>query len=226
MIVLYLDQNYASRIAKYLIGQVGHAHFGMLYHALRAGDVLIPPSPFHVLETRGGYLLPTLMSLYREFSRDYWLRPWLEVVSLQVERDGIDLDDLLTRRGSWEVAADLEPLEGILELELEGSFLERAWLAREQIAKQLSFAGIQTHTLPFFWLLSRFLAFRSLDAERYPRASDLADLVMAATVAPYVDLLATDRYMRELMERIGFRGQVFSGRHHEVVALARLVEGT
>jgi hypothetical protein len=150
----------------------------------------------------------------------------LEVVSLQVERDGIDLEDLLTRKGSWESAADLEPLEGILELELEGSFLERAWLAREQITKRLSFSGVRTHTLPFFWLMSRFLAFRSMDAERYPRASDLPDLVMAATVAPYVDLLATDRYMRELMERIGFGGRVFSGRNHEVIGLARLVEGT
>ena len=222
--LLYLDQNYASRIAKHLIGQRHHQHFGVLYQALKARrDLLIPPSPFHVLETRGGYLLPTLKVLFREFSQGYWVRPWQEVVRRQLERGGLAPEDLLERRGSWERAAELGPLEGIVALELDGGFLRRAWRAREELAARLGVAEARTNSLPFFWLLSRFLAFRSLDRERYPRDSDLTDLVMAATIGPYADLLATDRYMRELMMRVGYRGGVFSGRRREVLRLAELL---
>lgn len=48
--LVYLDQNHASRMAKHLLGQRGHEAFGRLFQALR-GKALAPPSPFHVLET-------------------------------------------------------------------------------------------------------------------------------------------------------------------------------
>lgn len=69
--LLYLDQNYASRIAKFLLGQTSHDHFGTLLKALEGRDVLIPPSPFHVLELRGGYLLPVFKTFYARFSEGY-----------------------------------------------------------------------------------------------------------------------------------------------------------
>src|SRR5690606_2719650 len=58
-LLLYLDQNYASRVAKILIGQASHEAFGEVHEALvraterHAGgtgpEVCVPPSPFHVL---------------------------------------------------------------------------------------------------------------------------------------------------------------------------------
>ena len=247
--LLYLDQNYASRVSQFLLGQPSHDPFGLLYEALEPAQVLIPPSPFHVLELRGGYLLPSFGSFYARFSRGLWVRPWGEVVRRQAARQksggGLHREDLLSSEGDWEAAAELGPLEDVLILELTGGFLERARSARQALYERLdlglTFNGLAfdtdegaIHTPPFVWLLSRMLAFRSLERERYTRPSDLADLIMAATVGPYVDILATDRYLlREVMGRVGHRsapylgGEVYSGRRHEVLALAaRLREGS
>ncbi len=222
--LIYLDQNYASRIAKFLLGQAGNEHFGLLYEALKNSDALIPPSPFHVLELRGGYLLPIFKTLFTQFSKGYWVRPWLEVFKRQLASKSISSDDLLWRGGNWEQSAELTPLQSIVELELYGSFLERSWQARKTLYKLLNYES-QAPQPPFIQLLARLLAFRSLEPERYARPSDLADLLMAATIAPYVDVLATDRYMREMLKRIGHRGLVYSGRRHEVLGLAALLKG-
>ncbi len=222
--LLYLDQNYASRIAKFLLGQRGQEHFGTLYEALLSRDLIVPPSPFHVLELREGYLLPTFKSFFADFSRGYWVRPWQEVLQGQVEHGGLELEDLLSPEGSWERAADLGPLEDILDLDLQGSFLERSWRAKDELCQLLGKHETHGYSLPFVRLLSRLLAFRSLEAERYARPSDLTDLVMAATVGPYVDVLATDRYVREIMQRVGYEGQVYSGRRHEVLRLVAMLK--
>ncbi len=229
--LLYLDQNYASRVAKYLLGQAGHDHFGELYRALHAARTrpprarpVIPPSPFHVLETRGGYLLPVLQGLYAEFSDGRWVRPWREVVARQARRLGaegrLDRRDLLAPGGDWQAAAELGPLAELLEVPLTGGYFDRCQALREALAGRLGVGRDTAMTLPFVRLLVRLLAFRSLDEERGPRPSDLADLVMAATVGPYVDVLATDRYLRETLQRIGYPGPVFSGRRREVQRLA------
>lgn len=215
--LLYLDQNYASRVAKFLLGQKSHDHFGALLGVLRGRNILVPPSPFHVLELRGGYLLPVFKTFYAEFSGGYWVRPWQEVLGRQRRLGALEQGDLLTRAGDWEQAADLRPLEGVLSFELTGVFLERSWQARDQLGELL---GLGYASTPFVRLLARLLALRSQEAERYARPSDLLDLVMAATVGPYVDALATDRYLCELMQRVGYRGRVYSGRVHEVRQLA------
>jgi len=214
-VLLYLDQNYASRVAKFLLGQASHEHFGALYGVLERVRPLIPPSPFHVLELRGGYLLPTFRNFYARFSKGYWVRPWQEVAARQAARSEVKLEDLLTCEGSWAAPADLEPLAGILELPLGGSFLERTWAAQDDLRARLGLP----HPTPFVGLLAKLLAFRSLEAERYARPSDLLDLVMAATVGPYVDALATDRYLREMLGRVGYPRPVYSGRRHEVERL-------
>ena len=219
--LIYLDQNYASRIAKFLLGQKSHSHFGALFEVLgvevlRGQSVLIPPSPFHVLELRSGYLTPTFQTFYAAFSGGYWVRPWQEVIARQVGRQGLELSDFLTREGSWERAADLQPLEGILSYRLTGGFLERFWQAKALLRGEL---GLGEVNVPFLELLAKLLALRSQEAERFTRPSDLTDLVMAATVGPYVDVLATDRYLRELTQRVGYRGRVYSGRVFEVQQL-------
>jgi len=104
-LLVYLDQNHASRMAKHRLGQRGHEAFGELYLALK-GRVLAPPSPFHVLETlfpirgpeeKAGYLLPALQDLFSELSQGYWVRPWQEVAVRQ-ER-GLSREDFLWRGG-------------------------------------------------------------------------------------------------------------------------------
>jgi hypothetical protein len=233
--LVYLDQNYASRVAKYLLGQPGHEPFGELYRALHAARELpparrprIPPSPFHVLETRGGYLLPVLQGLFAEFSDDRWVRPWQEVVARQARRrargEGLDRRDLLQRGGDWDKRAELEPLDDLLEVPLGGGFFDRCQQLREVLAARLGLGHDRAVTLPFVRVLVRTVAFRSLDRDRDPRPSDLLDLIMAATVGPYVDVLATDRYLRETLQRIGFRPPVFSGRRAEVRRLTALLE--
>jgi hypothetical protein len=240
--LVYLDQNYASRVAKYLLGQKGHEPFGELYRVLHAARARpprlrprLPPSPFHVLETRGGYLLPVLQGLYAEFSDGLWVRPWQQVVARQARRldarsDGrgsgarLDRRDLLHARGGWETPADLRPLHDLLEEPLSGGLFDRCQRLRAALADRLGIPPSQARTLPFVRLLVRMVAFRSLDRARGPRPSDLIDLIMAATVGPYVDVLATDRYLRETLQRVGYRTPVFSGRRHEVLRLAALVE--
>jgi hypothetical protein len=218
-VLVYLDQNHASRVAKFLLGQRAHAAFGELHRALRETKPLIPPSPFHVLETRGGYLLPTLQELFAEFSDGYWVRPYQEVVARQVRRGRLDRGDLLHRGGSWSTPATREPLEDLLDLPLEGTLLDRRSAVREALADAFAVAPPQAR-LPFFDLLARLVAFRSLDDERLERLSDLTDLVMAATVAPYVDALATDRYLAEMLRRVGFDRPLFSGRRPDVLRFA------
>lgn len=228
--LVYFDQNYASRVAKYLLGQPSHEHFGQLYRALRAARALpaelrprIPPSPFHVLETRGGYLLPVLQELFAEFADGRWVRPWQEVVARQARRlergAGLDRRDLLQRGGDWQRAAELSPLHDLLDAPLEGGFFDRCQRLREDLAARLGVDHEKALTLPFARLLVRLVAFRSLDRDRDPRPSDLTDLLMAATVGPYVDALATDRYLRETLQRVGFGAPVFSGRRREVLEL-------
>jgi hypothetical protein len=219
-VLVYLDQNHASRVAKYLLGQRAHAAFGELHRALRETKPLIPPSPFHVLETRGGYLLPTLQEIFAELSDGYWVRPYQDVVRRQVERGDLDRDDLLHKGGSWSTPATLEPLEDLLELPLQGTLLARRSAVRETLADAFDLTPPQAR-LPFFDLLARLVAFRSLDDERLDRPSDLTDLVMGATIAPYVDVLATDRYLAEMLRRVGYDRPLFSGRRPDVLRFAK-----
>jgi hypothetical protein len=219
VVLVYLDQNYASRVAKFLLGQRAHAAFGELHRALRETKPLIPPSPFHVLETRGGYLLPTLQEIFGEFSSGYWVRPYQEVVARQVRRGGLNSQDLVHRGGSWSTPATLEPLGNLFQLPLQGTLLDRRSAVREALAQAFDVAPYQAR-LPFFDLLARLVAFRSMDDERLDRPSDLTDLVMAATVAPYVDALATDRYLAEMLRRVGYDRPLFSGRRPGVLRFA------
>ncbi len=222
-LVVYLDQNYASRIAKHLLGLPHNEAFGEVWAELRAGAwagrFFAPPSPFHVLELHGGYLLPTFRRIFAEVSGGYWVRPWQEVVRRQAARGGLDRADFLTREGGWDRPADLDPLWDLLDLELKGSFYQRTLAAAEAAARRLGLgpAGLG---LPFVRVLSRLVAFRSLADRRRERLADLVDLVMAATVRPYVDALATDRFLREALERTGYGQAVFSGRTREVRAFA------
>jgi len=231
MLLVYLDQNYASRVAKYLLGQAGNEPFGRLYEALRRARPCVPPSPFHVLETRGGYLLPALQRLFEETSRGLWVRPWQEVVARQAARGGLAAegsprrDELLGRAGDWQRPADLAPLDDLLDLPLSGGFFDRSRTLRRAVCERLGLGARAAPRLPFVQLLARLAAFRSLDAQRWPRPSDLTDLVMAATVGPYVDVLATDRYLRETLRRVGYDRWAFSGRRGEVLRFAELLGG-
>lgn len=220
--ILYLDQNYASRIAKYLLALPGQEEFGEVWEALVAldGRAIVPPSPFHALELHGGYLLPTFRRMFAQVSGGWWMRPWQEVARRQVERGGLEREDFLWRWGSWDEPADLSPLWGLLDLELEGDFYQRAAAARAWARRRLDLPR-RAEAAPFFRLLGRLAAFRSLEQVREERPSDLVDVIMAATVVPYVDVLATDRYLREALVRLGEGGRVFSGRSHEVRRLAR-----
>ena len=187
--LVYLDQNYASRIAKYLLGQRSHEAHGLLYQSLLRAQVIAPPSPFHVLEAayparerisgKRGYLVPTLNTLFKTLSRGYWVRPWEEVLMRQLKNNGHLLrEDLLGKRGSWDTPADLSGLEGLTELELKGSFLQCTWQAQTSIVERLELPRPAEH-LPFVQILARLLAFRATDATRQPQPSDLTDLVMA-----------------------------------------------
>lgn len=239
--LVYLDQNYASRIAKYLLGQRSHQAHGLLYQSLLRAQVIAPPSPFHVLEAcaslressqaaypareriagKPGYLVPTLKTLFQTLSRGFWVRPWEEVLMRQLKNNGHLLrEDLLGKRGSWDAPADLSGLEGITELELKGSFLQCTWQAQATIVERLGLPKSAEH-LPFVQILARLLAFRATDTTRQPQPSDLTDLVIAATVRPYVDGLATDRYVKEALGRVGYGQGVYGGREQEVLRLAR-----
>lgn len=218
--LVYLDQNHASRVAKYLRGQPQHEHFGAVHEALMAARPLVPPSPFHVLETRGGYLLPTLQELFGELSGGYWVRPYQEVVMLQARREALDRRDLLTRAGAWDRQARLEPLQDLLEVRASRDGAQGRLELIDRMADRFEMRPERARRLPFFRLLARLVAFRALDDARRPHASDLTDLVMAATIAPYADALATDRYLREILVRVGHRGPVFSGRRSDVLAFA------
>ena len=224
--LVYLDQNYASRIAKHLLALPGQEEFGAVWEALLAlGDrVVAPPSPFHALELHGGYLLPTFRRMFARVNQGYWVRPWRDVVGRQARRGGIEREDLLWRRSSWEEPADLDPLWGLLDLELEGDFYARAVAARSWARRRLSLDRA-AEVLPFLRFLGRLTAFHSLQEERERRPSDLVDVVMASTVAPYVGALATDRYLREALARLAPEVRAWSGRKREVAALADWLRG-
>lgn len=224
--LIYLDQNYASRIAKFRIGQPSHAAFGEVQRALWEVRPQVPPSPFHVLETRGGYLLPTLKQLFGEHSGGAWVRPWQQVVRRQAQRGFAEVADLLSDVGNWETPATLDPLEDLLELDLGGGFLERRLVVRAHAAERFGLAPGRVRDLPFFDLLGRMVAFRSRDEERADQPSDLTDLVMAATIAPYVDVLATDRYVAEMLARVKHLGPVFSGRRPDALRFAAWLRST
>lgn len=218
--LIYLDQNYASRVGKYLLGQRAHDTFGEFLRVMRLVRPLVPPSPFHVLETRGGYLLPTLQLIFSEFSPGLWVRPYQEVVRLQADRGGIDRRDLLSSEGAWSRPATFEPLDDLLELPLSGSISRRRVVVRELLAERFEVPLSAARHLPFFDLLSQMVAFRSTDNDRADQPSDLNDLLMAATIAPYVDALGTDRYAAEVLRRVGFDRPLFSGRRSDVLRFA------
>lgn len=217
--LVYLDQNYASRIAKFMRGQRGHEAFGEALAALRRARPCVPPSPFHVLETRGGYLLPTLQALFAEFSDGTWVRPYLDVLERQARHGDLRPEDLLTDRGDWSTGADLRPVEAALAERLHGTFHQRVRGARTALGRALGWDREALQRAPFLILLARMMAFRSLDA-RAPRESDAADLAMAATVAPYVAVLGTDRYVKEMLQRVRAGVTTFSGRRPDVQAFA------
>ena len=218
--LVHLDQNYASRIAKHLLGQASHAHFGEVVEALRSGGACAPASPFHVLETRGGYLLPTLRTLFEELSGGWWIRPWQEVLRRQLARGAVDRDDLLTRTGDWGTPATLAPVEDLLDLAPGGPAYARRRRLATVLAGRFDVPVEELVAAPTIDLLTRLVVFRASDEERVDRPSDLTDLVMAATVAPYVDALATDRYLAEMLRRVGHRAPVFSGRRPDVLRFA------
>lgn len=215
--LVYLDQNHASRMAKHLLGQKGHEAFGQLFLALK-GKALAPPSPFHVLETlfpqrgpeeKAGYLLPALQEVFAALSGGYWVRPWQEVAARQ--KRGVYREDLLSEEGSWEHPADLSPFLGLPEALWGLPYGEAHALALKEVKAR---AGLEE--VPFVRLLAHLLARMASDRHRRPRPSDLLDAVMAATVYPYVDLLLTDRYLRNLLPE-----KSVGGRRKEVEALVR-----
>lgn len=227
--LVYLDQNYASRIAKFLLGQPSHDSHGLLYQALLASKATVPPSPFHVLEAlyparerdvnKRGYLLPALQRVFDQLSQGYWVRPWQEVLKRQLASGGRVLrEDFLSRKGDWQTPADLERLKGITEVGLEGDFLQRTWKMQGILVEWLGLPE-RGERLPLVQVLARLLAFRSGEAYRQHAHSDLNDLVMTATVRPYVDILATDRYFMEALKRVGYGGGVYGGRKREVLRL-------
>jgi len=228
--LVYLDQNYASRIAKFLLGQPSHDSHGLLYQALNQSRVTVPPSPFHVLEAlyparerdlnRRGYLLPALQRVFDQLSQGYWVRPWQEVLERQLSHGGRVLrEDFLIHKGNWQTPADLAKLSGITEVRLQGDFLQRAWKMQSVLVEWLKLPERAEH-IPFIQVLAKLLAFRSMETFRQHAHSDLTDLVMIATVRPYVEILATDRYFMEALNRVGFGHGVYGGRKQEVLRLA------
>lgn len=227
MPLVYLDQNYASRIAKHLMEMEGHAHFGRVFDVMRHRELIAPPSPFHVLELRGGYLQPMFEEFFAQISHGAWVRPWQELLSLQVEHRRVAREDFLTDSWDWTQPATSEPLDTIVHLPLEGSFAQRTEHAQDLLLDLLSawVAPCEDGFVPaFVEVLAELLAFRSLNEVRQPQDSDLIDLLMAASVRPYVSILATDRFMREGLEQIGRGEGVFSGRRHEVNALEHTLD--
>lgn len=223
--LLYLDQNYASRIGKYLLQQPDHEEFGRLYDVLLEQDIIVPPSPFHALELRGGYLLPVFQEFFPKISKGYWVRPWQDILELQKSTLEIKPLDLLTRTGSWEEIADLSLLSEIVTLTFSGSLKKRISDAASALLAMLQLPTPEALRYPFIDTLSRLLAFRSLNEERHPHDSDLADLVIAATIRPYAPLLATDRFISEGLKRLGIGGGSFSARRHDVLRLIAMLNG-
>lgn len=162
--LVYLDQNYASRFAKYLRGQPDHAAFGEALRALREVGPTVPASPFHVRETRGGYLLPTLRALFVELSGGLWVRDPRDVIARQATRGGLDREDLLTPNGDWQTPAEIEEVTPVLAEPLDGPFPRRAARALRTLEVAYGLAAGDAQRAPSLRLFARLLAFRSLDA--------------------------------------------------------------
>ncbi|MGQ9510940.1 MAG: hypothetical protein ACUVS9_03395 [Thermaceae bacterium] len=133
-----------------------------------------------------------------------WVRPWLEVAFRQAR--GLYREDLLWEGGSWDEPADLSLLQGLGE-GLEGPLAEREETVKRRLLERTGLKEV-----PFVRLFARLLALDSLNLARRKKPSDLLDF----TLLPYVDLLLTDRYLRNLLAR---EGRVVGGRKREVETL-------
>lgn len=85
----------------------------------------------------------------------------------------------------------------------------------------------QMHAVPFIDVYSSLRAGMVLwFQDRRPKGSDLEDLLIAAMVLPYSDVFATDRYVKDLAQRLKLDKQynvsVFGGRKADVLALKAL----
>jgi hypothetical protein len=219
--LLYLDQNYTSRIAKNMLGQPNHEYFDTLFEVLQQGDCVVPPSHFHILELRGGYLTPPFKDIFSRLSHGKWVRPWQDILANQRVHQSIKTEDFLcdAEPHFWDQPASLSPLEDIVTLPLEGSITNRVKQSLSATSSRLGIPTEEAEALPFFQTLSALLGFRSLNTERRPHDSDLADLLIAATVLPYVDVFATDRFVREALDRMGLGEGVYSARKPDVEKL-------
>jgi len=222
-VFLYLDQNYVSRITKFRLGQKDHDDFGRLHQLILEKGIIVPPSPFHVLEIHTSYLKPTLVQVFEELSQGYWVRPWQEILDIQKKSPECHIQDLLSQQGSWEHPAELSLLTSITSWHLEGSIFKRTRAAKASLCELLEVSE-DDGDLPFLETLSRLLAFRSLNQARQPHDSDLADLVIAATIRPYFSWIGTDRFVRECLDRLGLGEGVFSARRREVERFCSLIQ--
>lgn len=166
-----------------------------------------PFTPSEALRKRRVTFYPPCKAFFAELSQGYWVRPWQEVAFRQ-ER-GLFREDLLWRGGSWETPADLSPFRGLPEALKDLPFREALETALKEIKARTGLREV-----PLIRLLAELLARMASDRNRKPRPSDLLDAVMGATVYPYVDLLLTDRYLRNLLP-----GKSVGGRRKEVEAL-------
>ena len=146
--VLYLDQNYISRIAKYTLEQPNHEDFGQLYLCLQRSRWFTPASPFHALETAGSYLLPTVQTLLEELSKGYWFRSWQDILLQQRTTQSLNLPDILTTEGSWDTPVDVEPFVPLLSIPLEGHLNRRIRKMSEEV--RLCLGMLDAEPLPPF----------------------------------------------------------------------------
>lgn len=222
---LYLDQNYISRIAKFTLGQSHHEDFGQLYERLQGSSWLCPASSFHALETEGSYLLPTVQAILEELSHGYSVRPWQEILQHQRTHQTLDLSDILTQEPQWEKPVDVEQLAPLLEVPLEGHLNRRIRTMQQEVRRVLGMLDEETMP-PFADLLARLVAFRSRNGERQLLPSDFIDIVMAASLAPYPLHLATDSFVRESLDRLGWGENVYSGKKAGVQELCHIIQGS
>lgn len=222
MKILYLDQNFVSRIVKFRLGQKRHEDFGELYEVIKRSDLIVPFGPFHVKEVDGSYLLKSFQSLFEDLSLGYWHRSWRELLQQQIDEKECCAENFLTQEGSWEQLADIQIFKDATSWELVGSLKQRMENAKQQLlgCLQVEFSGDGLGDTAFIEVLSKLLAFRTLNPARQALPSDLLDMVMAATVRPYVEFIATDRFVCEALDRLKLGEGVFSGRKTDVKRLS------